>query len=68
MNVSIETQWIEFQILSSAYNGIGTLVDVLCDPSDLIWRKGAQFEAMTGYTAPSSDGLLTEVCLGFPQL
>ena len=35
-----------------------SLPDVLCDPTDLIWRKGTQFEAMTGRTAPSSDGLL----------
>jgi hypothetical protein len=35
--------------------------DVLCDPTDLIWRKGTPFEAMTGRTAPSSDGLLSEV-------
>ena len=34
--------------------------DVLCDPTDLIWRKWALFEAMTDRTAPSSDGLLTE--------
>ena len=26
-----------------------------------IWRKGAPFEAMTGCTAPSSDGLLAGV-------
>ena len=27
--------------------------DVLCNPTDLIWRKGTPFEAMTGRTAPS---------------
>ena len=43
-------------------------LDVLCDPTDLIWRKGTPFEAMTGRTVPSSDGLLTEVFWGFPQL
>ena len=32
-----------------------SLPDVLCDPTDLIWRKGTPFEAMTGRTAPSSD-------------
>ena len=32
----------------------------LTDPTDLIWRKGISFEAMTGRTAPSSDGLLAE--------
>ena len=36
--------------------------DVLCDPTDLIWRKGTPFEAMNGPTA-SSDGLLAEVFL-----
>ena len=38
-----------------------SLPDVLCDPTDLIWRKWAPFEAMTGRTAPSSDGLVAEV-------
>ena len=38
---------------------------VLCDPTDLIWRKGTLFEAMTGRTAPSSDGLLSEVFRDF---
>ena len=42
--------------------------DMLCDPADLIWRKVNPFEAMTGRTAPSSDGLLAEVFWGFPQL
>ena len=32
-----------------------SLPDVLCNPTDLIWRKGTPFEAMTGRTAPSSD-------------
>ena len=45
-----------------------SLPDVLCDPTDLIWRKGTPFEAMTGHTAPSSDGLLAEVFWGFPEL
>ena len=31
------------------------LSDVLCDPTDLIGRKGTPFETMTGRTAPSSD-------------
>ena len=44
-----------------------SLPDVLCDPNDLIWRKGTPFEAMTGRTAPSSDGLLAEVFWGFSQ-
>ena len=35
-----------------------SLPDVLYDPTDLIWRKGTPSEAMTGRTAPSSDGLL----------
>jgi len=38
--------------------------DVLCNPSDLIWRN----EAITGRTGPSSDDLLTEVFWSFPQL
>ena len=45
-----------------------SLPDVLCDPTDLIWRKGIPFEAMTGRSAPSSDGLLAEVFWGFPRL
>ena len=32
-----------------------------CDPTDLIWRKGTPFEAMSGRTAHSSDGLLAEL-------
>ena len=42
--------------------------NVLCDTTNLIWREGAPFEAMTDRTAPSSDGLLAEVFRGFPQL
>ena len=45
-----------------------SLPDVLCDPTDLIWRKGTPFEAMAGLTAPSSDGLLAEVFWAFPRL
>ena len=45
-----------------------SLPDVLCDPTDLIWRKGTQFEAMTGRTVSSSEGLLAEIFRGFPQL
>ena len=41
-----------------------SISDVLCDPTDLIWRKGTPFDVMTGRTAPSSDGLLAEVFLG----
>ena len=44
------------------------LPDVLSDPTDLIWRKGTPFEAMTGRTAASSDSLLAEVFWGFPRL
>ena len=29
-----------------------SLSDVLCDPTDLIWRKEAPFEAMTGLKSP----------------
>ena len=45
-----------------------SLPDTLCDPTDLIWRKGTIFEGMTGRTAPSSDSLLAEVFWGFSQL
>ena len=45
-----------------------SLPDVLCDPTDLIWRKGTPFEAITGRTAPSSDSFLAEVFWGFPRL
>ena len=45
-----------------------SIPDVLCDPTDLIWRKGTPFEVMTDRTAPSSDSLLAEVFWGFPQL
>ena len=45
-----------------------SLPDVLCYPTDLIWRKGTPFEAITGRTASSSNGLLAEVFWGFPQL
>ena len=34
-----------------------SLPDVQCDLNDLVWRKVTPFEAMTGRTAPSSDGL-----------
>ena len=43
------------------------LPDVLCDPTYLIWRKGTPFEAMTGLTAPSSDGLLAKVSSAIRQ-
>ena len=45
-----------------------SILDVLCDPTDLIQRKVIPFEVMTGRTAPSSDGLLAEVFWGFPRL
>ena len=45
-----------------------SLPDVLCDTTDLIWRKGTPFEAMTGRTVPSSGGLLAKVFSGFPRL
>jgi hypothetical protein len=44
-----------------------SLPDVLCDPIDLISRKGTPFDAIIGCTALSSDGLLAEVFRGFPQ-
>ena len=45
-----------------------SIPDVLCNPTDLIWRKGTPIEAMTGRTAPSLHGLIAEVFRGFPQL
>ena len=57
-------------LLQILYDGIETpgpfllsflLPDMLRDPTDLTWRKGSPFEAMTGRTIPSSDGLLAEV-------
>ena len=41
-----------------------SLPNVLCDPTDLNWRKITPFEAMIGRTASSSDGLLAEFFLG----
>jgi hypothetical protein len=41
-----------------------SLLDFLCDPTDLIWRKGIPFEAIIGRKATSSDFLLAEVFLG----
>ena len=40
-----------------------TLPDLLCDPTDLIWRQRTPFEAITGRTVPSQP--LAEVFLGF---
>ena len=45
-----------------------SLPDVLCNPTDLIRRKGIPFEMNIGHIAPSSGGFLVEVSLGFPQL
>ena len=44
-----------------------SLSDVLCDPTDFIWRYGISFETLTGLTA-FIDGLRTEVFRSFPQL
>ena len=41
-----------------------SLPDMLCDPTDFIWRKWIPFEGLTGRTAPSSYGLLAEGFLG----
>ena len=38
----------------------------MCDPTDLIWREGTPFEAVTGRTV-FIDCLLAEVLRGFPQ-
>ena len=35
--------------------------DVLCNPTELVWRKGTTFEAMTGRSVLSSNSLLAEV-------
>ena len=43
-----------------------SLPDVLCDPTDLIWRKGTPCEAMTECIAPSLYGLIAEIFRGFP--
>ena len=45
-----------------------SLPDVLCYPTDLIRRKKTPFEAITGRTAPLSDGFLAEVFWDFLQL
>ena len=44
-----------------------SLPDLLCDPTELIWRKGTPFEAMIRRTTSSSGGLLVEVIRGFTQ-
>ena len=41
--------------------------DLMCDSTDLIFKKGTPFEAMAGRTV-FIDGLLVEVFRGFPQL
>ena len=63
--VIIRARWYNINKFSL---NVHSLPDVLCNPTYLIWRKGTPFEAMTGHTAPSSDGLLAEVFWGFPQL
>ena len=65
-NFVLELKKLYFPIISFFLSF--SLPDMLCDPTDFIWRKGTPFEAMTGRTAPSSDGLLAEVFQGFPQL
>ena len=42
-----------------------SLPGVLCEPTDLILRKGTPFETMTGCTAPSSDSLLAGVFFSY---
>ena len=44
-----------------------SIPNVLCDPTDLIWRYGTPFETMNGCTA-FVDGLLADVFRDFPQL
>ena len=43
-----------------------SLPDMLSNPTDVTWREGTPFEAMTGHTS-SSDGLLAEVFRDFLQ-
>ena len=38
-----------------------SLPDVLCDLTEVIWKKRTPFEALTVRTARSSNGLLAEV-------
>ena len=64
--ICIESKFSTYPILS--FFPSFSLPDLLCDPSDLIWRKRIPSEAMTCRTAPSLDGLLAEVFWGFPQL
>ena len=59
---------ILFHPILSLFLSASSLLDVLCDPTDLIWRKGTPFEAMTGRISTSSNTLLAEVSLSFPQL
>jgi hypothetical protein len=44
-----------------------SLPNMLSDPTDLIWKKGTPFEAITNRRA-FVDGLLAEVFWGFSQL
>ena len=46
---------------------VHSLPDVLCDPTDLMWREGTPFEGKTGHTA-FIYGLLAEIFQGFLQL
>ena len=48
-----DKEFADVEILPSPVLSFPTfsLSDVLCDPTDLIWRKGIPFEAMTGRTA-----------------
>ena len=62
MNKAIEIIFLILSLFPSS-----SLPDVLCDLTDLIWRKGTPFETMTGRTTPLSYGLLPEVFRGFPQ-
>ena len=41
------------------------LPDVLCDPTDLIWKEGTPFEAMTDHSV-FIDCVLAEDFRGFP--
>ena len=65
LRIGNTTRGVNF-LIPSFYPTI-SLPDVLCDPTDLIWRKGTPLEAMTGRTAPS-DSLLAEVFWGSPRL
>ena len=59
--------FFQTQVLPRLFLPSFSLSDVLCIPTDFIWRQMTPFEAMTGRTAIIDD-LLAEVFRRFPQL